>query len=155
MRKALMVDPEKCTGCRTCEMACSMRHEEKCSPLLSRIRILKFEAHGINSPSVCSHCSKPQCIAACLLDAISLNTVTGAVVINEELCTGCCSCLTACPGGQISLHPDKKVAFKCDLCDGDPACARFCPSGAVQYCDVDQFLMMKRRARFSRIKRAS
>ena len=147
MSKTLMVDPGKCTGCRTCEMACSLYHEEKCSPLLSRIRIIKFEDRGVNFPTVCSHCSKPQCLTACTEGAIILNADTGAVVIRTELCTGCRSCLIACPHGQISLHPEKKVPFKCTLCDGDPVCAKFCPSGALRYVDADEFLMAKRRAR--------
>ena len=28
MAKALVIDYEKCTGCQTCEMACSIKHEE-------------------------------------------------------------------------------------------------------------------------------
>ena len=27
MAKVLMIDYEKCAGCRTCEMACSIKHE--------------------------------------------------------------------------------------------------------------------------------
>jgi len=155
MKKTLMVDPSKCTGCRTCEMACSLHHEKMCSPVLSRIRIVKFEAQGVNFPNVCSHCSKPQCIPACLQGAISLNDITGAIVINEELCTGCRLCIAACPQGQIAVHPEKEVAFKCNLCEGDPVCARFCPSGAIKFASVDEFLMAKRRERAVKNRHAS
>jgi Fe-S-cluster-containing hydrogenase component 2 len=145
MKKILMVDPSKCTGCRTCEMACSLRHEKVCSPLLSRIRIVKFESRGENYPHVCSQCAKPQCLSACPQGALQLNTATGAVVIDEDLCTGCRLCITACPQGQIAMHPEKHVSFKCDLCGGDPVCAKYCPSGAVRFTEVDEFLMAKRR----------
>jgi len=140
----LMVDPSHCTGCRSCEMACSMYHEGQCSPVLSRMRIIKYEALGKSYPSVCSQCSKPQCLAACDQGAISIDGATGTVNIDQDLCTGCRSCLMACP--QIGFHPEKKVAFKCDLCSGSPQCARFCPSGALIFSGVDEHLMARRRA---------
>ncbi|BAF58790.1 MAG: 4Fe-4S dicluster domain-containing protein [Pelotomaculum sp.] len=150
IHKTLLVDPAKCTGCRTCEMACSLRHEAKCSPLLSRTRVIKFEAKGLNFPTVCAHCSKPHCMTACTQGAIRVDEETGAVVINEALCSGCRACLTACPHGQVGFHPEKRVAFKCDLCGGDPNCARQCPTGAIKYSGVDQFLMARRRALLAR-----
>lgn len=140
----MMVDPSHCTGCRSCEMACSMYHEGQCSPVLSRMRIIKYEALGKSYPSVCSQCSKPQCLAACDQGAISIDGATGTVNIDQDLCTGCRSCLMACP--QIGFHPEKKVAFKCDLCSGSPQCARFCPSGALIFSGVDEHLMARRRA---------
>jgi Fe-S-cluster-containing hydrogenase component 2 len=142
--KTLMVDPSRCTGCRSCEMACSMYHEGQCSPVLSRMRIIKYETLGKSYPSVCSQCSKPQCLTACDQGAIDIDETTGAVNIDEALCTGCRSCLTACP--QIGFHAEKRVAFKCDLCNGSPQCARFCPSGALIFSGVDEHLMARRRA---------
>ncbi len=141
--KTLMVEPSRCTGCRSCEMACALYHEGKCSPVLSRMRIVKYEALGKSYPSVCSQCSKPQCLAACTQGAIKLNEKTGAVTIDESLCVGCRSCLVACP--QVGFNAQKGVAFKCDLCGGEPQCARFCPSGAVAFTDVNESLMARRR----------
>lgn len=125
-------------------MACSLYHEGKCSPVLSRMRVVKYEALGKNYPSVCSQCSKPQCLAACTEGAIKLNEKTGAVTVDESLCIGCRSCLVACP--QVGFNVQKGVAFKCDLCGGEPQCARFCPSGAVVFSDVNESLMARRRA---------
>lgn len=141
--RSLLVDPSRCTGCRSCEMACSLYHEGECSPVLSRMRIVKYEALGKNFPSSCSQCSKPRCLAACHQGAIRLNEMTGAVFVEESLCTGCRSCLVAC--SAMGFNPVKKVAFKCDLCGGNPQCARFCPSGALTFRSVDEFLMEKRR----------
>lgn len=144
--RALFIEPSICTGCRTCEMACSLSHEGKCSPHLSRTRVIKYEALGMNYPMVCYHCSKPSCMAVCLEGAIKKDDATGAVVIDETLCKGCRTCITACPYSQISFNPEKEVAFKCDLCGGDPQCAKFCPSGAITYSDIDEYLMARRRA---------
>lgn len=146
MNNMLMVEPSLCTGCRSCEMACSLSHEGKCSPTLSRVRVIKFEAQGKNYPTVCAHCAKPSCLSACTQGAIKIDPEIGSVVIDESLCNGCCACLAACPQSQISFHPEKKVAIKCDLCGGDPQCARFCPTGALSFVGIDQYLMTKRRA---------
>jgi carbon-monoxide dehydrogenase iron sulfur subunit len=144
--KTLMVEPSLCTGCRSCEMACSLSHEGKCSPALSRVRVIKFDAEGRNVPSICAQCTRPECLSACAEGAIHLDAATGAVLIDENLCTGCRSCISACPHSQIGFHPEKRLAFKCDLCGGDPQCARFCPTGALAFVGVDQFLMARRRA---------
>jgi carbon-monoxide dehydrogenase iron sulfur subunit len=150
--KTLMVDPSLCTGCRTCEMACSLYHEGKCSPVLSRMRIIKYEALGTSYPSVCAQCSKPQCSSVCPSGAIKPRDETGALTVDEALCTGCRTCLAACP--QIGFHPQKKVAFKCDLCGGEPQCARFCTSGAISFSGVDEFQMSRRRAAADRAVQA-
>ncbi len=147
--KSLLIDPSRCTGCRSCEMACSLYHEGECSPVLSRMRVVKYEALGRNFPSGCSQCSKPRCLAACRQGAIRLNESTGAVLVEESLCTGCRSCLVACPA--MGFNPVKKVAFKCDLCGGNPQCARFCPSGALTFRSVDEFLMERRREMADRV----
>lgn len=145
--KSLMADYHQCTGCRTCEMACSLFHEGKCSPVLSRTRVIKFDARGENHPTICSHCSKPHCLSACKTGAMSVDGATGAVIINEALCTGCRDCISACPDSQVSFHPEKRIAFKCDLCNGEPQCAKFCPTGAISYGDLDALLMQRRRAK--------
>ena len=142
--KTLLVDPSRCTGCRTCEMACSLYHEGKCSLVLSRMRIIKYEALGKSYPSVCTQCSKPKCQSACSSGAIKPGKGTATLMVDEALCTGCRSCLIAC--SQIGFHPQKEVAFKCDLCGGEPQCARFCTSGAITFSGVDEFLMSRRRA---------
>ena len=43
MTKALVVDPEKCNGCRLCEKACSLKHYGVEDPERSRIRIDEWE----------------------------------------------------------------------------------------------------------------
>ena len=52
MTRVLAVDYEKCTGCRLCELVCSVRHEGVSNPARSRIRIVKWEWEGIYVPVV-------------------------------------------------------------------------------------------------------
>ena len=52
MENLLAIDADLCTGCRSCEMACSITHDGMCSPQMSRIRIQKFGDVGANVPIV-------------------------------------------------------------------------------------------------------
>lgn len=146
----LIVDHSKCSGCRTCEMACSLHKENKCSPRLSRNRVIRYDSKGINVPTTCAHCSKPYCMLVCPVKAISENSETGALIIDENTCVGCRACIVVCPLGQVNYHMERKVAVKCDLCDGSPVCSEFCPTGAISYGYVDDSLMEKRRDSFAK-----
>ena len=46
MAKALVIDYEKCAGCQTCEMACSIKHEGVINPFRSRIKVVKGDIEG-------------------------------------------------------------------------------------------------------------
>jgi Fe-S-cluster-containing hydrogenase component 2 len=66
MLKALLIDPDKCTSCLQCEMACSFEHEGVFNPAKSRIKIFEFE-HGRRAiPYTCT-----QCAEVCPTDAIT------------------------------------------------------------------------------------
>ena len=53
MTKRLVVNPELCTGCQSCEMACSFKHEKLYSPTLARLHVVKLEESGIDFPIIC------------------------------------------------------------------------------------------------------
>ena len=53
MSKMLMIYPNKCTGCRNCELACSFEKEESFRPGASRIRTLTWEREGFSVPLMC------------------------------------------------------------------------------------------------------
>jgi Fe-S-cluster-containing hydrogenase component 2 len=71
----------------------------------------------------------------CPTKAIRIDDVTGARVIDQELCIGCQTCIQACSYelSRIRFDRVKKKAIKCDLCGGDPACVKACPTGALSY----------------------
>ena len=71
--KQLVVKPEKCIGCRTCELVCSFGHYQKFSPRLSNITVLEYEAATLAVPVVCQQCEDASCMKVCPVHAISRN----------------------------------------------------------------------------------
>ncbi len=137
MLKSLNIDPEKCTGCVQCELACSYEQEGVFNPSKSRIKVFKFHDEGRFVPYTCTQCSEAWCMQACPVDAITLNQMTGAKEINNDLCVGCKVCTIACPFGTVNYNADNGKVIKCDLCGGDPECAKACPTDAITYVDAN------------------
>jgi carbon-monoxide dehydrogenase iron sulfur subunit len=143
----IAVDSGRCLACRECEVACSLFHENQCSPNLSRIHI-EFDdfVPGLPTIIVCKQCEWPACYFACAAkweeSAIYIEETTGARVINPDLCRGCGACVLACP-----LMPEKniigykkvdrqRIYLKCDLChtrEEGPICVAVCPGDALTY----------------------
>ncbi len=131
--KLIEVSHSKCTGCRTCEMVCSLTHDKECSTAKSRIKIFRDEEFGNNVIALCQHCQDAKCMESCPSSAIGRNLETGAVLVDRELCIGCEACVEACPVSALSLDSKNAVVFKCDLCGGDPECVKWCNRGALAW----------------------
>lgn len=152
----VIADPEKCTGCRACEVACFTAHNQNKNnvsytvgtveiPIIPRLYLVKDE--NICMPIQCRHCEDAPCLNTCAVKGIS--RVNGIVTIEEGKCIGCKTCLLACPFGAIDLYTEykdnkpveqtaitesNKIAYKCDLCkDSDKlACISACPNQALR-----------------------
>jgi Fe-S-cluster-containing hydrogenase component 2 len=155
-RKLLLVNPEKCTGCGTCETACSLKHFGECNPAQSLIKALRHEKMGsyfFSVPVVCQQCEIPLCMDVCPVNAIQPDLGTGAYLVDEKKCVGCRLCEMACPLGAIEIHPDKNVAMKCDLCGGEPICVKFCLPGALTYVSEEKIGFARRREAIKKLSR--
>ncbi len=146
MHKILIVDPEKCVGCRHCALACSFAKEGVFSLAKARIGTIWMPRIGMNVTMICQHCGKPACADVCPTGAILRDEETGAVIINLDLCIGCKMCMTACPFGAISIDYETKTMIKCDLCGGDPECAKHCVYDALDFIGADEAAYAKRKA---------
>lgn len=146
MKKALVLRPERCTGCHACEMICSLTHEGECNLNLSRIGIMKTRGGGTseNIPVVCQQCDDPVCADVCVMGAINLEGDTGILRVNEGLCVGCKTCVIACPLGGVLYHYIKGCAMKCDLCEGDPECVKSCLYDALEFLPMDAWGIQQR-----------
>ena len=140
-----MINHEKCTGCRLCELVCSVSHDGVSNPARSRINIIKWEAEGLYIPMSCQQCEDAPCMTICPVKAISRDQELDYVKIDYNVCIGCRSCVAVCPFGAMGFNVKDKKVFKCDLCEGDPQCVRFCEVKAVEYVDANRINILKKR----------
>jgi len=145
MKKVLMIDHERCTGCRLCELVCSVWHDGVSNPARSRIRVVKWESEGIYVPVSCQQCDDAPCINVCPSKALARDQETQAVIVDYRLCIGCRSCVAVCPFGAISYNAMDGKIIKCDLCGGEPQCVRFCDVKALTYVEADRLSDNRKR----------
>jgi len=151
MAKTLYIDYQKCTGCRLCELVCAVFHDGISNPARSRIKVMKWEAEGLYIPMTCQQCQDAPCMNVCPVKAISRDEELGRLFIDYDVCIGCRSCVAVCPFGAMNFNIKDKQVFKCDLCDGDPQCVRFCEEKAIDFLEVDDVSIYKKRDAATRI----
>jgi len=143
---SISILPEFCTGCQSCEMACSLSHEGSCCPCLSRIQVKKWGEISLYFPIVCQHCEDAPCITICPTKARTRDPQTGAAVTDDKWCVGCKSCLYACPYSAPIIHPKTGKTMTCDLCGGKPVCVEACTVGALAYTSAGEHALDRKRA---------
>jgi carbon-monoxide dehydrogenase iron sulfur subunit len=148
-RRFVTADPQKCVGCEVCEYVCAMTKENTFNPMKSRIRVVRLNPL-INLSLACRLCEDPPCVAACPRDALTQSEETGIIQVDEDRCNGCGWCIEACDYGAVTLHPENKVVFICDLCDGDPECVKWCPEEALDFVTAD---ILAQKARITAVKK--
>lgn len=149
----IFVKPERCTGCRSCEIGCAVQHS-KDKTLFSAVmqspppmkRLFVESADNIRMPVTCRHCEDAPCLHACISGCLYRDD-KGFVRRHKERCIGCWSCIMMCPFGVITRDREKHLAVKCDRCHklDMPACVHSCPTGALVLMDVDDMSKEKRR----------
>lgn len=167
MAKKVIIDIEKCMGCRSCEFACAVVHSA--SKDAETIIItgekpgyrINIEAYGRNAvPVHCNHCEEAPCLLACPTGAIHRDGDKGPVLFDKERCISCRMCVQACPFGVITVNPEGKGVLKCDLCierlekGQDPACVVSCPTGALRFIDEEDANKAKRQKTAERLVQA-
>lgn len=123
---------EKCSGCRTCLVACALENFREINPAKAVLRIQGlFPAPGTYHIHLCDQCG--QCAEVCPEQAIRFEQ--GTYKIHADECSGCMICVDECPHGVICMHRDFDTPFTCTLCG---ACVDACPRGAIQFSEETQ-----------------
>jgi carbon-monoxide dehydrogenase iron sulfur subunit len=140
MKKIIRIREERCTGCRVCEMVCSLEKEVVLSPKKSRIRIFQARTKGLDIPSICQLCNPAPCVNICPSGALKKDADTETIVADMETCIGekCLKCTLECPYGAITWDVLDESLICCDLCGGDPECVKFCDPKALIFEKCDQ-----------------
>ncbi len=67
-------------------------------------------------PRICNHCANPSCVASCPSGALYKRGEDGIVLINQDMCKGWRSCISACPYKKIYYNWKTGKSEKCILC---------------------------------------
>jgi Fe-S-cluster-containing hydrogenase component 2 len=141
----ILVDPERCVGCHTCELACAAAHTGAGSVLGAVLAGERLQPRNrvvqvgtVKLSTQCRQCEDAPCVKVCPTHATTRTETYTAV--DQRLCIACRMCVMVCPFGAIHVAMatvagrERRAAFKCDLCvdrPGGPACVEWCPTKAL------------------------
>ncbi|MFN2289974.1 MAG: 4Fe-4S dicluster domain-containing protein [Anaerolineae bacterium] len=131
----LIIDLNKCVGCRACEKACTQRNNLPDGKSFIRVLAKGEGEERWFLPVQCQHCQDAPCEAVCPAGA-TFHHETGAVLVRKKVCVGCKYCAVACPYDARTFDEHTGVVNKCWLCldwvlgGGQPACVQACLRGA-------------------------
>ncbi|MFT3780526.1 MAG: 4Fe-4S binding protein [Nibricoccus sp.] len=142
------IDPQRCIGCRACEMACA---ECETNGQTSMIHVDYVERYKSTQTSVqvCMHCEEPTCARVCPADAITKDEFGIVHTANTARCIACANCVLACPFGVPKKSEETQIMMKCNMCydrtsaGKRPMCATVCPSGALWFGKREKIMKMR------------
>lgn len=150
-------DTTRCTGCRTCVMACkdykdltvdfAYRHVYDCegggwTPGADGTYTQDSFVYHVSLG--CQHCDEPACTEVCPTTAMHKDPDTGLVSVDPNKCVGCGYCHMACPYNVPRVDREKGHSVKCDGCaervaEGkQPICVEACPLRALDFGPIDE-----------------
>jgi carbon-monoxide dehydrogenase iron sulfur subunit len=161
--KTVFVRPERCIGCRQCEIACAVEHSQSKDllrahfedpPPRARIHVQAGPSPHTAFPNRCRHCAPAPCLATCPTGAIHRDGE--AVLIAGERCITCAMCAIVCPFAALTYHRSRVldgtrvVALKCDACIDRqragrvPACVEVCKTEALEFGEINEIAARER-----------
>lgn len=151
-------DASKCTGCKTCMVACKDKNNLPVG--MNFRRVTEFsggnwrqdratgawhqDAFAYYLSISCNECSDPACVKVCPTKAHFKRAEDGLVLIDPKKCIGCGASLAACPYGAPQLDREARKMRKCDTCLDrrekglNPVCVDACPQRALDFGPIDE-----------------
>lgn len=152
-----LIDVSRCTGCKTCLIACKDGHSVPGGKNLRSVQEVAKGSWRQNEEGAweqnvfayyvslsCNHCADPACVKVCPTKAHFKRQSDGLVLIDPQKCIGCGACAQACPYHVPVLNEKTKKMMKCDACAGRlankqmPLCVQACPQRALQFGPIDE-----------------
>ena len=85
LNQYLIVDADNCTGCRICELICSMVKFGEYNPQKSHIKLIRNREMDVNVVAIDSHCDFcATCVQWCPNEALTVVDAKEAVLIRKE-----------------------------------------------------------------------
>jgi anaerobic dimethyl sulfoxide reductase subunit B (iron-sulfur subunit) len=149
-------DNSRCSGCKTCELAC--KDYQGLGPELTYRRVYDYEGGGWQRDEqgdwqqdvffyhlslACNHCSSPICVHVCPTGAMHKED-NGLVRVDSGVCVGCGYCELACPYKAPHVSAITHQSAKCDGCYNRvlagkaPICVDACPLRALDFGDMTE-----------------
>ena len=154
---AFSFDGTRCTGCKTCEMACKDYKDLDLGVAYRKVYEVTSgetvrDANGCFTSTCtsyplslsCNHCDDPACTKVCPTGAMHKDAETGLVSVDADKCVGCGYCHMACPYNAPKVDRSKGHSVKCDGCaervaaGEKPVCVEACPLRALDFGDIDE-----------------
>jgi Fe-S-cluster-containing dehydrogenase component len=140
-RAGFIFNADDCINCHACEIACKNENQ---TPIGIQWRTVKKIAPELYLSLSCNHCDSPECFRVCPERAFTKRK-DGIVQIDQNLCTGCQLCVSACPYQVPQFDPETRKVSKCQMCYPRqdigmvPACVEACTTGALNLVDLNTF----------------
>lgn len=171
MARCIVVDLDRCNGCETCVVSCKFQNDLGLGEYWNHV--VSMGPNGTFPdvtrywlPLQCQQCADAPCVDVCPTGSSYRDSANGVVLVDQELCIGCKSCLSACPYSDSEGTAKPSVRWfsektqtvgKCILCnqltaesDGNantedpldpahriPPCVANCACGARYFGDLD------------------
>lgn len=171
---AFFFNGERCTGCRTCQLACADYNDLDSDHWYRKVYEFgdgSWQQDGdgcwttdtftYHVTVACNHCDDPACVKVCPTGAMHKEQDTGFVRVDSSRCIGCGYCAMACPYGAPTVDRQKGHSVKCDGCADrvalglKPICVEACPLHALDFGAVEEISALGGRADFAPLPSAT